>query len=823
MTRRLLTRGALALLAGTFLCIFFMTRQAASSQPAATRRKWKIAWPPGGNLPEPSAGKPRQPHSGGKKRTLLTGTAGALVLAAAAYVFFVHPAVFPDEVQAGTSFDVDPAEGNVWLTSQIAFEVRGQVTAAEVLKELRFTPKLPLTERDVSVEHLAMFPWHERMPWARTRIDINASHEELFQPETRYTLKFRDVSERFETIVLPRVVEVQTVNPPAEDLAKVPTTSAFVLHFNEEVEWSDGLLHIEPPIEFTTIAESSTEGGTIVHVTPVERWDNGTAYTLRVDAAVEDVHGHRGGEVFARTFTTVPRPNVISIGPTGESVPVDAPVRVEFDRDVDRASVEAAFKTEPVAAGGFTWDSERVVTWRPAGLANSTHYKISVAGAAPGGDLVVPMEWTFRTYDPPVFVEIRGRDYTPAVLEAVPSGGLGNYSLKWSNGEVANRILYVGPPGPHNVEVTVQSGDRTATAVLPVTGPPEGSYVPQNCPPGWVLMEVSVCYHYETLAGNVKTWVARVDLKDSSLQVRSVPAGDRLGLTQLTSEAARARGSNVMINGDFFHTTNAGTFTLGPIMSSGSFAAAPLSFETVMAISRERSVWTGPATELRFTVQAGDGSALRIQGVNHIPAPNSISIFNSYWGPELNVAAEGCVAWFFPADGSPRVPDNFGCGPLKVGLPAGAYALVAVGSAADWLRERAGGVFAVDYSFPLANVDFMVGGSHPLIQGGNLAQVPADQQHPRSLIGMDGTGFLYLAAVDGRSEDSGGMSLPELQAYAQSLGLRDALNLDGGGSTTLVVQGTLVNRPSDGAERPVAGFVEVGPTRGGCRSAFVRC
>jgi len=71
-------------------------------------------------------------------------------------------------------------------------------------------------------------------------------------------------------------------------------------------------------------------------------------------------------------------------------------------------------------------------------------------------------------------------------------------------------------------------------------------------------------------------------------------------------------------------------------------------------------------------------------------------------------------------------------------------------------------------------------------------------RHPRSLIGVDGAGSIWLIAVDGRQPaTSVGMSFPELQRLARSLDLRDALNLDGGGSTTLVVRGRIVNRPSD--------------------------
>jgi hypothetical protein len=71
-------------------------------------------------------------------------------------------------------------------------------------------------------------------------------------------------------------------------------------------------------------------------------------------------------------------------------------------------------------------------------------------------------------------------------------------------------------------------------------------------------------------------------------------------------------------------------------------------------------------------------------------------------------------------------------------------------------------------------------------------------RHPRTIIGRDRAGFIWLLAVDGRrSEHSLGMTFTELERLSVRLGLTDALNLDGGGSTTMVVRGQVVNRPSD--------------------------
>lgn len=70
-------------------------------------------------------------------------------------------------------------------------------------------------------------------------------------------------------------------------------------------------------------------------------------------------------------------------------------------------------------------------------------------------------------------------------------------------------------------------------------------------------------------------------------------------------------------------------------------------------------------------------------------------------------------------------------------------------------------------------------------------------RHPRTMIGDDGQA-IWLVTIDGRQPAlSLGMNFAELQGLARRLGLHSALNLDGGGSTTMVVRGHVVNHPSD--------------------------
>jgi hypothetical protein len=105
--------------------------------------------------------------------------------------------------------------------------------------------------------------------------------------------------------------------------------------------------------------------------------------------------------------------------------------------------------------------------------------------------------------------------------------------------------------------------------------------------------------------------------------------------------------------------------------------------------------------------------------------------------------------------------------------------------------------------------DAIVGGAGLLLRDGRLiADWKIEQlstafvrtRHPRTLIGTQADGTIWLVTVDGRQPRlSAGMSLIELRALVQRLRLRNALNLDGGGSTTMWVAGAIVNSPSDAA------------------------
>jgi exopolysaccharide biosynthesis protein len=145
--------------------------------------------------------------------------------------------------------------------------------------------------------------------------------------------------------------------------------------------------------------------------------------------------------------------------------------------------------------------------------------------------------------------------------------------------------------------------------------------------------------------------------------------------------------------------------------------------------------------------------------------------------------------------------------------------LIADGSRRDELRRIArapGAIMMVADLIPdHGDLRTVVGGWPMVVNDGKSVAEYADivegtfprfaGRNPRSAAGISkDRSTLYLVTVDGRRPTDAGMSLTELAKMMMQLGSYDAMNFDGGGSTTMVVGGQIVNRPSDQAgERPV--------------------
>jgi hypothetical protein len=124
-------------------------------------------------------------------------------------------------------------------------------------------------------------------------------------------------------------------------------------------------------------------------------------------------------------------------------------------------------------------------------------------------------------------------------------------------------------------------------------------------------------------------------------------------------------------------------------------------------------------------------------------------------------------------------------------------------------------------SFPAGGSEWEVasaiGGSPMLLKGGEvritdvqeLININNNSPRPRSAIGYTENRIVLMVAVEGDNTAGGfaGLSLPALANFMKNLGCTDAINLDGGGSTSLAVGSRLTVRPGDGSERPVISAV----------------
>ncbi|HEX2236319.1 MAG TPA: phosphodiester glycosidase family protein [Actinomycetota bacterium] len=303
----------------------------------------------------------------------------------------------------------------------------------------------------------------------------------------------------------------------------------------------------------------------------------------------------------------------------------------------------------------------------------------------------------------------------------------------------------------------------------------------------------------------------------------AVPGGDITG-TARTSAMARASDAVAAINGTFFLPSGRPVYVLA---EDGRMLATPLLWGRAMSLSAdERAFFAGhPHTLVEAT-----SSELwsEVHDVNETElAVHELAAYTPAGGPAHIPPKGGCSVRLEPRRPArwtalrAGVERRYGvtasiCGDRRLRRRDGiVLSARRTGAPAEFLRALGPGR-GVTLSWTVGwrgALDVM--GGNPLLLEGRRVVAPVDcgsfcARHPRTGIGVAADGDLLMMTVDGRQRGwSIGMSLLGFARALKRFGAVRAINLDGGGSTTMVVDGRVVNRPSDGGERRVGSALVV--------------
>lgn len=316
------------------------------------------------------------------------------------------------------------------------------------------------------------------------------------------------------------------------------------------------------------------------------------------------------------------------------------------------------------------------------------------------------------------------------------------------------------------------------------------------------------------------------------------------------SQMANAQGAVAGVNGDFFNNSEsqhpgvaATNSSDGPEIANGRDlkAAVPdgqrfgpgmpagVTTRDVLGIGDDGVPRLG-AANLVGSIRIGS-TTLPLGGLNQFALPvGGVGAFTSAWGPTSRERAvcgsdtkrgDACsadVAEVTLDHGTVEaVSDTIGAGTIA----AGETVLVGREAGADTLRTlTVGQHVTVSYHLSTGNgvpLRFAVGGFPILEDGALVAGQSATTAAVRTGAGFSADGHeLFLVTVQPAPGMSGGMTTPEVARLLQQVGAANGVNLDGGGSTTLVARDpgttavTVRNRPTDAAgERAVANGIGI--------------
>ncbi|MEJ8552643.1 phosphodiester glycosidase family protein [Tepidibacter sp. Z1-5] len=319
-----------------------------------------------------------------------------------------------------------------------------------------------------------------------------------------------------------------------------------------------------------------------------------------------------------------------------------------------------------------------------------------------------------------------------------------------------------------------------------------------------------------------------IDLDNPDIKLDLLFNKDGFSKTQKVSDMVKNDSSNgnnedilAAINADFFSMSNP-AFSLGPMVKNGKVLSnphyQPNKYSTFLFDKNRNTFFTYIKPDVSIS-DVTKNTQLPIAAINK-PSKNYANIV--MYTNEYFKNSPGANDTYYDLT-EVLVIDNIitdiRYGQPPVAIPDNGYVLLAAGNNGITLRNslsvgdelKLNSAFSLDYA---NNIDLAVGGGSLILKDGQLypptQKVPGKSQ--RSALGITYDNKLILFAADGRLPNVIGMQEEDVANYMKSLGCKDAMLFDGGGSTDLIVNDTIVNNLVNGAERRIVDSLAIKST-----------
>ena len=366
-------------------------------------------------------------------------------------------------------------------------------------------------------------------------------------------------------------------------------------------------------------------------------------------------------------------------------------------------------------------------------------------------------------------------------------------------------------------EATLRGIRRVGLAVLLLV-PAMVARAEGTVPPGFQVASSTPLHegveHLVMSAANPAEFVnvARV-APGAPVALRTVSAHDavphRNADHELPSDMCRRVACIAGINGDF-HDLDSDQ-PLGGVISEGRLIRSPRAGYDQVTLARDGTLHAGPLGWSGSLLPA-NGAGVALTGVNVDRGANGVVLYTRAWGASTPAGAENEIV--LRATGGAGVlgtttVEIVGTRRSSGPIPADGAVVSGTGPTGAALRELAtrvgDGTVSPTAQLQLQTVVDAVEsiGAHPvLLRNGQRAFPDAGDgftrhRSPRTVLGWNPGGEMFLVTVDGRRDDADGMNLAQAADLLAGLGATDAVNFDGGGGTTFVVAGEVKNLPSD--------------------------